>query len=123
MTAYPVALDWTPCPFGGARPWFRCPLVVGGEPCGRRVRILYRPWGARYFGCRHCYGLSYRTRQLHRDRWYEGFERPLAAAQRLRRALDPRCAPRRLARALAAADAVIGHMEALHSRMDRGRAA
>ena len=60
-TAYPVALDWTPCPFGGARPWFRCPLVVDGEPCRHRVRILYRPWGARYFGCRHCHHLTYRT--------------------------------------------------------------
>ena len=35
---YPVWLDWTPCHFGGERPWFRCPAMG----CGRRVAILYR---------------------------------------------------------------------------------
>lgn len=23
--SYPVQIDWTPCHFGGARPWFLCP--------------------------------------------------------------------------------------------------
>ena len=45
---YPVWLDWTPCHFGGERPWFRCPAMG----CGRRVAILY---GGRIFACRHCY--------------------------------------------------------------------
>jgi len=27
--------------------------------CGRRVAKLYLPRGARYFGCRHCYDLTY----------------------------------------------------------------
>lgn len=51
---YSVSLDWTPCNYGGSRPWFHCP-VVG---CGRRVAILY---GGRIFACRHCYGLNYDT--------------------------------------------------------------
>jgi len=29
---YPVYLDWTATPFGGKRPWFRCPT----EGCGRQ---------------------------------------------------------------------------------------
>ena len=49
---YPVWLDWTPCNFGGQRPWFRCPA----SECGRRVAILY---GGRIFACRHCYELAY----------------------------------------------------------------
>jgi hypothetical protein len=28
---YPVAVEWTPCPFGGNRAWFRCPA------CSRRA--------------------------------------------------------------------------------------
>jgi hypothetical protein len=37
----PVALEWTPCNFGGERPWFICPSVIHGVACGRRVAILY----------------------------------------------------------------------------------
>jgi hypothetical protein len=42
-----------------------CPLVVNGRHCGRTVRALYRPGGARYFGCRHCYRLVYASAQGH----------------------------------------------------------
>ncbi len=30
-------LEWTPCNFGGERPWFVCP----GKGCAKRVAILY----------------------------------------------------------------------------------
>jgi hypothetical protein len=47
-----IQLTITPQPYGGMRPWFRC-------PCGRRVAILY---GAGvYFRCRYCYDLRYQT--------------------------------------------------------------
>lgn len=45
--------------FGGLRWWFICPLVVNGRSCGSRVGKLYLPLGGRYFGCRHCYRLTY----------------------------------------------------------------
>lgn len=47
----PVALDWTPCRYGGMRPWFLCPR------CSRRVAVLalYRTG----FWCRHCHRLPY----------------------------------------------------------------
>ena len=32
---YSVHVTWTPCNFGGGRPWFLCPN------CGKRVAILY----------------------------------------------------------------------------------
>ncbi len=48
----PIPLKWTPCNFGGERPWFVCPGVVNGVACGRRVAILYGP--GKYFLCRLC---------------------------------------------------------------------
>jgi hypothetical protein len=44
---------------------FICPLIVNGRPCGRRVGKLYLPPSARYFGCRHCHGLTYTSAQTH----------------------------------------------------------
>lgn len=59
-TRQSVPLEWTPCHYGGARPWFNCPL------CDRRVALLYA--GAR-FACRHCHDLAYEsTRQSAPDR-------------------------------------------------------
>ena len=55
---YMVKLVSTPCYFGGYRWWFLCPLVVNGKACDRRVEILYLG-GEKYFGCRHCYNLTY----------------------------------------------------------------
>jgi hypothetical protein len=63
----------TPCRFGGHRLWFRC-------ACSRHVSALYSPNG-RPWACRHCYRLTYATRQaIPRDR-------QLLRAQRLRRRL------------------------------------
>ena len=56
---YTVRVVWTPCNFGGKRPWFICP----GRDCGRRVAKLYMPPSAKYYLCRHCHDLSYRSRQ------------------------------------------------------------
>ena len=49
---YPVSLTWTPCHFGGRRPWFLCPA----QGCGRRVAMLFS--GA-IFACRECHRLAY----------------------------------------------------------------
>lgn len=45
-----VWLEWTPCHYGGSRPWALCPR------CDRRVAILY---GGQRFYCRHCHKLAY----------------------------------------------------------------
>ena len=50
----------TPCNYGGVRYWFICGLTVNGKYCGKRVRTLYK--NGDYFGCRHCYNLSYDSR-------------------------------------------------------------
>ena len=59
--SYAVPVVWTPMFREGRRPWFLCP----GRNCGRRVAKLYLPVyaDAKYFLCRHCYGLSYESRQ------------------------------------------------------------
>ena len=45
-----VRVSWTPCQFGGERPWFHCP------GCSRRIAKLY--WGGeqRRYRCRQCFG-------------------------------------------------------------------
>ncbi len=59
----PVPIRATPTQFGGKRWWFICPLVVNGNACNRRTANLYLPPGAKYFGCRICHGLTYRSSQ------------------------------------------------------------
>jgi hypothetical protein len=60
---YKVGLTTTPCRFGGVRYWFICPL----SGCERRVGKLYKASGGNYFGCRHCYDLSYESRNESHD--------------------------------------------------------
>ena len=59
---YKISLTTTPCNFGGVRYWFICPLSINGVHCGRRVGTLHLASGGNYFGCRHCYDLSYASR-------------------------------------------------------------
>jgi hypothetical protein len=71
-----VALEWTPCNFGGERPWFICP----GADCGRRVALLYGP--GKYFLCRHCYVLRYESQREDKT------NRALRRAQKIRKRLE-----------------------------------
>ncbi len=73
----PVRLQATSINSGGKRWWFTCPLIVDGVRCGRRAGKLYLPPGARYFGCRKCHDLTYRSSQEAHQR-----ERLLATIQR-----------------------------------------
>ena len=62
-----VTLAWTPCHYGGERPWFRCP------GCQRRVAVLCGD--DRLFLCRHCYRLPYTSQYETRlDRLYRKLE-------------------------------------------------
>jgi len=64
----PIHLVTTACYFGGERYWFLCPLRRGAVACCRWVGKLYLPPRATYFGCRHCYDLTYRSCQQHDKR-------------------------------------------------------
>lgn len=75
---------------GGIRWYFSCPIEKeDGEPCARRAQKLYRPLGAKLFGCRKCHDLTYESCQ--RSRAYDSLhakimpgatdEEPLAMKQ------------------------------------------
>ena len=76
---YKVRLVSTPCNFGGYRWWFICPLVSNGNVCGRRVGVLYLG-GKEYFGCRHCYNLTYECQRERYDTYFKelGFDPKVA---------------------------------------------
>lgn len=57
---YKIPLTTTPCRYGGKRYWFTCPWYKNGNYCGKRVGVLYKDGD--YFACRHCYNLSYSSR-------------------------------------------------------------
>ncbi len=75
----PVTLTWTPCNYGGYRPWFRCPGALNNVLCDRRVARLYAR--SHYFLCRHCYQLAYPSQKV------SVADRPLTRAQDIRRQL------------------------------------
>lgn len=76
----PVRIDWSPCRFGGKRPYFICPGIRNNIACQRKVQKLYGV--SSYFLCRHCYGLTYASQSE------DQFDRALRKADRLRRKLD-----------------------------------
>lgn len=84
---YRVQLVTTDCRYGGKRYWFVCPLVNNDMPCRRRVGKIYSPPGAKYFGCRHCYDLTYDARQSHNKR-FDGLKRFFDAEKRLEKLHD-----------------------------------
>ena len=60
---YPIPLTNTVLSWGVKRWWFICPLIKNGIPCNHRIGKLYLPPGYEYFGCRHCYDLTYASCQ------------------------------------------------------------
>jgi hypothetical protein len=66
---YKIPLTTTPCRYGGVRYWFTCPWYKNGVYCGRRVAKLYKDGD--YFACRHCYNLTYSSRN--QSGKYRGF--------------------------------------------------
>jgi hypothetical protein len=61
---YSVQIIETTCHFGGTRHWFKCSLYKNNKPCGRRVGVLYK--AGDWFGCRHCYELTYSSRKVNK---------------------------------------------------------
>ena len=75
--------------FGGERLWLVC-------PCDRKVRILYRPAHRATWACRTCWGLTYESRRLHRNWWYQNLDLPELWMKRNLRDLESRSARRKL---------------------------
>lgn len=76
--SYSVRLESTSCHYGGKRFWFTCPLLVNSKPCERRVGKLYLLPGGKYFGCRHCWNLTYKCQKEHDKRVDALLRNPLA---------------------------------------------
>jgi len=76
--AYYVELTTSPLPWGAVRYWFVCPLAG----CNRRAGALYLPPGGRYFGCRHCYNLTYRAAQEKSDGFFSLFAQDMPGLTR-----------------------------------------
>ncbi|UWR13614.1 hypothetical protein [Sulfitobacter sp. M368] len=74
-----INLTHVDCHYGRKRPYFRCPGVVNGRHCGRRVGKVFS--GGRYFLCRHCYNIGYSSQSEAR------YDRMLRRANKLRIAL------------------------------------
>jgi hypothetical protein len=62
---YNVSMTTTELPWGKLRYWWTCPH------CGRRVAFIYAAGGSKYFLCRRCHNLAYRSNQE------EGHERTM----------------------------------------------
>ncbi len=62
---YKIKLTKAFCKFGGSRWWFRCPNKRGSKICNKRVAMLYLPPYKEIFACRHCYNLTYESRNLY----------------------------------------------------------
>lgn len=58
-----IRLVATPAYFGGLRLWLTCPSCQSVK----RVSKLYKPRGERYFACRDCHKLAYRSSQTSRS--------------------------------------------------------
>ena len=80
---YKISLTATSCYFGGVRYWFICPLSVNGVYCGRRTGTLYLASGGNYFGCRHCYDLSYESRNESRLGRFGSIGYPIVADRKI----------------------------------------
>lgn len=69
---YQVMVGWTPCNYGGARPWWLCPC------CGKRVAVL---WGGSTYACRHCHQINYESTRTTES------SKPFDRANKIRRRL------------------------------------
>lgn len=78
---YKVQLEETQCHFGGTRFWFICPLYKNKKYCGRRVGVLYKDGD--WFGCRHCYELTYTSRNVNRRYSYYPLFRVIEIEQKI----------------------------------------
>lgn len=75
---YDIRLDTTPYNYGGKRYWFLCPV------CGKRVGKLYLLPEGRYFACRACNNLTYRSSKEHDARVDAMIKNPFLASAKVR---------------------------------------
>jgi len=70
--------------------WFICPLGTDQGYCGKRVGKLYLPGNGTYFGCRHCYNLTYKSCKEHDSRVSALMKLPPREVEKLLESRDPK---------------------------------
>ncbi len=83
---YQIPLVTTPCNLGGKRYWFQCPWYKNGVYCGKRVGVIYK--GGDYFACRHCYDLSYASKNVNRHYRLFAYGQMLDLEEKIRKLED-----------------------------------
>ncbi len=83
---YKIPLVTTPCNYGGKRYWFICPWYKNGKYCGKRIGTIYK--GGDYFACRHCYDLTYKSRNENRRNGYFALFNTLDLADKIEELRD-----------------------------------
>lgn len=83
---YKIPLVTTPCNLGGKRYWFQCPWYANGVYCGKRVGVLYL--GGQRFACRHCYDLSYASKNENRKYSFFPFGKMLDLEEKMAKLED-----------------------------------
>jgi len=78
LVSYSVELDTTHCNYGGKRYWFLCPI------CKKRVAKIYLPSGGKYFACRSCNYLTYRSCKEHDARVDAIIKNPYLAVEKMK---------------------------------------
>jgi len=83
---YKIPLVTTKCNLGGKRYWFQCPWYANGIYCGRRVGTIYL--GGARFACRHCYQLSYASKNENRKSGFFPLSQMLDLEKRIEKLED-----------------------------------
>jgi hypothetical protein len=78
---YVIPLLQSDCNFGSTRFWFQCSIYKNGERCGRRVGVLYK--AGDYFACRHCYELTYKSRNENTNYKYGSLFKAIKIAHKM----------------------------------------
>ena len=78
LVSYSVELDTTRCNYGAKRYWFLCPI------CKKRVAKIHLPPGRKYFACRACHFLTYRSCKEHDARVDEIIKNPHLAVEKMK---------------------------------------
>lgn len=85
----PLYVSSSPAYFGNKRYWVLCPAYKkNGRICLKRSYKLYLPKNAKYFCCRECYGLTYKSVQTRDKRVEELLKNPMKLYAILMKPID-----------------------------------
>jgi len=84
----PLPVSSSPAYFGNKRYWVLCPAYKNGRICLKRSYKLYLPKNAKYFCCRECHELTYKSVQTRDKRVEELLKNPMKLYAILMKPID-----------------------------------